>query len=499
MPTLITPLRANNAYFGIGKQAIGGTAVAPSMFPRWLDGTSIAIDISDEEIVEGDASRHVGLVIKNKQVTKLKLVTWARPIIAGMLEEMGMGVGSDVITASTPSTTTNTVVTGGSSTTVGLVSGTGFTSAGAGTFALLVGTGTATDPYETVTFTVPVSGTTLTVAAGYNGGKFKQSHPSGTTIASVASVNTSFTSAASVGATTVVLGNNNGLTGAGTAVIALSAGTANEEIVTVTTPGTGTGPYTYTIANAGVTAKSHSIGDLALTAVAHVLTDQTDGDYYTCEVNLGGASGITIRVRDCKAETIKRSSDNGKLVKYEVDLIGIACAVQGSPSVVTLENHQPFLFTQANGAWNIDGSLTGDALAVEKWDITTKNNLDQVQTEQVTLAASIFGKVQVEANLEVVYTNNTKIGQAFFGGASGTSDVQATVNGSFTTTFTAADGLHLLTFTLATLVYTKVTLPVPKSDGKAFVQPILGKATSNNGLSLFVVQTTVNNLQTTNY
>lgn len=499
MVTLISPLRDSNAYVGISKQAVGGTAVAPSTFIRWLDSTSMGIEVASEEIVEGDTTRHVAFFIKNKQETKIKIVTYIRPILAGMLEAASMGTVSDNITDQTPSTTTNTVVTGGSSTTVGITSNTGFTSAGGGTFQLILGTGTSNDPYETVTFSVPTSGTTLTVASSYNGGVFKSSHPSGTTISSVAVVNTSLTNAPTAGATSFQTGKNTGLTSGGTQSVVLSPGTVNEEIVTVTVPGTGTGPYTYTIANSGTLKYSHSIGDAVLQPVNHVIEDTNDGDYYTVEMNFGGTNGITIRVRDCKVDQIKRSADSGKLLKVEIDLVGIACAVQATPSTVTLEAHQPFLFTQSNGGWTLDGSTTGDALNIQKFDITTKNNLDMVQTEAVIYAASIFGKLQIEVSLDVIYTNNTKIGQAFFGAVGGTADAQSFVLGSCTILFTQADGMHTLQYSIPTLTYHKVALPVPKGDGKAFVQPITAGGSSNNGSNAYVLQTTVANFQTASY
>jgi hypothetical protein len=495
----LVPLRANNAYFGMAKQTVQGTAVAPTTFPRWLDGTAIDLALSVEEIMEGDSTRHISLIVKNKQEVKLKLATYVRPIVAGLIEAATMGTGSDAITTTTPTSTSTGAVTAGSSTSITLTSGTGFAATGqSGTFQMLVGVGTSADPYETVTFTAPTSGAVLTVAAGYNTGKFAQSHPSGTTVANVAAINTSFTSSAIVGATTIVVGNQIGISG--TPLVVLSPGTINEEVVTLTASSvTGTGPWTYTLAGSATLKNAHTSGDTVIAAVSHVETDQTEGDYYTCEVNLGGASGITLRVRDCKVDQCKISADSGKVVKYEVDLTGIACTVQGTPSTVTLENHLPFLFTQANGAWTIDGSTTGDAVAIQKLEITRKNNLDAVQTEALILAAIIFGKLQAEASLTIVYSNNTKINQAFFGSATGTTDAQPVVIGSVLVTFTQADGMNALTLSLPSLVYSKVTLPVPKADGKAFTLPIMGNSTSNNGATAYMMKTTVANFQTTTY
>ena len=84
--TLIIPLRSNNAYIGLAKQTVSGTAVAPTTFPRWLDGTNIQIELKSEEIRESDTSRRLSQVIKNGQSVKLKLSCSPRPIELGLFE-----------------------------------------------------------------------------------------------------------------------------------------------------------------------------------------------------------------------------------------------------------------------------------------------------------------------------------------------------------------------------------------------------------------------------
>ena len=491
----IIPIRADNAYAGLAIQAAQGTGVAPTNFVRWMDGTALTIELTAEDIWEGDGSRRLSQIIKNKQMVKLKIAQTPRPILLGMVETAAMGKGSDSIVASTPSTTTTSVVTGGTSTTVTLTSGTGFFSAGAGTFQLMIGTGTATDPFEIVTFTVPTTlGTTQTVAPGYNGGKFKQSHPSGTNIASIAAVNTSFTSAATAGGTTVVVGNQNGITG--TPTVILSAGLTTEEVVVLNASSvTGTGPWTYTL-NGGATLKNnHAIGDTVTTSVAHLISDQADGNYYTWEVCLGqlsGAAGVTIRITDCKLDQLKVSGKAGSILMYEEDWSGIASVVQTNPSTVTFENHNIFLYAQ--GVWTLNGLTTGDALAFETFDITRKNNLDDtVQTEQLILAAIIFGNLNVDVAADMVYQNAQLLKLVYFGSTSGTTDAQAIGSGALSVTFTQADGFHSVTYALATMHYSKLGEPVPKKDGKHYKQTISSTGVSNQALQAFVMQTTVNN------
>src|SRR6266487_3468261 len=237
MPTVLVPIRSDNAYWGFSKEVVPGTPVAPSVFPRWQDGSSLEYDLKMEEIWEGDGSRRLSQLVKNQQGVKIKLTIMPRMNEIGFFEMLAMGASSDTITTASPSTTLSAGATGGTSTSLSVAANTGLT--GTGNIQMVVGQGTAT--VETATLTLPVTGGgpyVLAVAASYNGGKIANNHSSADTIASVATANTAFTSGASAGATTIIVGNNNGLTGSGTASVVLSPGTANEEIVTITTPGT---------------------------------------------------------------------------------------------------------------------------------------------------------------------------------------------------------------------------------------------------------------------
>src|SRR6185369_5209368 len=100
----IVPIRADNAYVGIGKQSAQGTPVAPSTFVRWLDGTKFEFDLKVEEVWEGDGTRRLSQVIKNNQSVKSAIVFNPRPIELGLFETACMGAGSDAITVPTVST-----------------------------------------------------------------------------------------------------------------------------------------------------------------------------------------------------------------------------------------------------------------------------------------------------------------------------------------------------------------------------------------------------------
>ena len=410
-------IRSDDAYVGLGKQAVQGTAVAPTIFPRWFDGSSIEIDLKAEDVREGDGSRRLSTIIKNLQQAKIKLVCTPRPIEAGFLEQAALGAGADTPTAAATSTTTS-----GASNTAG--------------------------------------STSLTLVA------------------------------------------NTGLTSSGSATLMIEPGTANEEIVTVTTPGTGAGPFVYTItAPATGLAFTHTAGVAVRSATLHVETDQPVLSYFSVEIGLGSLNsqgGQTFRVRDCVVESLKRSGKAGGLLMYEVELVGLVTVQQGSPSTVTLEAHAPILFV--NGVWTLDGVTTGDALNVESFDLTTKDNADLVQTEGLTGVSLIGGKLDVAATFMLVYqATSTYVNRVYFGGAVGTTDSQTLYTGSLTLLFTSADGFHTVQYKVLTLAYTKVTMPVPKADGKHFTFGLQATSTSAQGANAYVIQTTVGNSQTAAY
>lgn len=315
------------------------------------------------------------------------------------------------------------------------------------------------------------------------------------------SVSTQLSAGTSVGASSITVSSNTGLTGSGTIALMLTPGGAAEEVAVFTVPATGVGPYTLTVANSGTLKNAHTSSDTVQSIATHTITDQSDGSYYTIEYGLGslnGAAGPTIRITDCKIESIKRSSKAGQLLEYTVEFNGIATVSQGSPSTVTLEAHSPFLYTQ--GVWTLNGSTTGDALAVESFDIQQKNNLDiGIQTEQLTLAAIIFGNLDVNVTAELVMQNSNLIALTYWGGTTGTTDAQAIGAGSLNLKFTQADTYHSVQYNVPTLHYTKVTEPTPKKDGKHFKVGVTSQGTSNQGANSYILQTTVTNSKSTAY
>lgn len=413
---LIVPIRQDNGYMGFSKQTVSDVAVAPSVFPRWMDGSGLEIDNSSEEINEGDGSRRASIIIKNGQKAKIKLKSALRPNELGFFAQAAMGIGSDAYTAPTVSTTLSALTT--------------------------------------------------------------------------------------VGATTISVAANAGLTGSGTIALVLEAGTATEEIAVFTIPPTGAGPYVLTVAAAGTLKLAHANAGTVKSAATHVITDQSDGDYFTCEVGLGnlfGGSGTAIRVRSCKCSSFKQSSEHGKLLMHEIEFTGIVSVVQATPATVTLEQHGPFLFTQA--AWTLDGSTTVDAANLTKFEITQNNNLDEdTQTEALTLAALLFGNLEIKLSYSVIFTVFSKLYATYFGSTTGTTDAQAIGLGSLVVTFTQPDTLQSVQYKILTLAYIKATWPQLGQSGKHFsmdiegtsiAAPLIGAGANN----AYLLQMTLNNTQ----
>jgi hypothetical protein len=413
---VLIPIRSDSAYFGFAKQSAQGIAAAPTIFPRWLDG-SIEMDMKAEDIWEGDGSRRLSQVIKNGQSVKIKVNFHPRPLELAFMEHAVMGSGSDAVGSPLLATTTTTAIIAATSTTVTLTSVTGLGASGVVAMALEPGTSNE----EIALFQLPATGNVLTLVSTYNNGS-------------------------------------------------------------------------------GKFALAHSSSVAITTSTPHVLTDKVDGDYHTIEVCLGGLSGgagPTLRVKDCKCESVKVSGKSGSLIAYEIEWYGIATTSTGTPATVTLEAHSPFFYT--SGTWTLNGAMTGDAQNVESFDIQRKNALDMTQTENLTMAAIIFGNLALDVGLTLVMVNAQLIALTYFGSTSGTTDTQAIGSGALNLLFTQADTFHTVQYSVPTMHYTKTEPPAPKKDGKHFMLSVAATGVSNQGASAYLLQTTVNNTQTTAY
>lgn len=304
-----------------------------------------------------------------------------------------------------------------------------------------------------------------------------------------------------VGATTITVAASTGLPGSGTIPLVVGAGTANEEIATFNMPATGAGPFVLTVSASGTLKNIHNTSEIVRQTSQHVLADGVDSPYYTLEYGLGslnGGAGPSIRITDCKVESIKREAKAGGLFELELELYGIATTSQGSPSTVSYENHNPFLYSQSNGGWTVNGSTTGDAVAVSSFSVTQKNALDTgIQAEQLTLAALVFGNLDIDVKLDLIFQNSSLIAQTYWNG--GTVDAQPMGAGTTIVKFTQPDNFHVAQYTIPTLQYTKTKMPEPKKDGKHYKLEVEGKSVSNQSANTYLVQCKVLNTNNVTY
>lgn len=182
---ILTPFRGNNYYIGFAEQSDPNTPAAPTIFPRWRNGTKIEIAPAFSEEEEGDGSRRTTLLIKAGQKVKGTIKTSLRPNEKGNFEKWAHGAGSETYTAAAVATTL-AGATLANATSATVHSNTGLT--GSGTIPLVLEAGTSTE--EIAVFTIPATGGsdpyTLAVDSSYNGGHLKLAHASSGTVKSKA-------------------------------------------------------------------------------------------------------------------------------------------------------------------------------------------------------------------------------------------------------------------------------------------------------------------------
>lgn len=108
-------LQENIYYMGFSKQATWGTALAPTVFSQWLDGSLAEPDLTTKKEREGDTGPFITLEFKQRQMWTLKVIQYLRPITAGYLLQALLGSNSDTYTAPTQTTTLSSPIVAGAS------------------------------------------------------------------------------------------------------------------------------------------------------------------------------------------------------------------------------------------------------------------------------------------------------------------------------------------------------------------------------------------------
>lgn len=405
----LTPIQENQFYIGCAKQAAWGTAVAPTQFYRWLDGTDANPETKFQSEREGDTSPYMSLIYKASQYWAFKVMYYARPIGLGQGLQALLGSGSDSYTAPTKSGTLSSAV-----------------AAGATTFSTALNLGN--------------TGTlALNFTPGYSASAYE-----------VATVN----------------------------LVSQS----------------GTGPYTYTLANSAAFKNAHASGDAITSASTHTLTRQ-NGPYDAFSFDsgflpLGSGPGKSFRTQDAVCYQIDLASQTGKplaVTEYWYGCLSAIDAAQLSPvyegqSVVSAAGG-PLLHRQAQSNWLVDGASSGNAATVRGFRLTAKNGtaVEDFLTEGLSPAFFIPGTIDITGALDVVFQSYSQYLETYFGSASaasGTTDSYITGFGSTATTYTA-DAVNSLNLSLPNVYYTAPKL-TPKLDGKPLPQQLAFAASRPN-------------------
>ena len=420
-----TPIAENLFYLGYAKQAQWGTAVAPTQFVRWQDGTDVNADPKIAKEREGDSSPYITLIYKSGQYWAIKIVQYVRPIGVGSSLQALLGSGSD-------------------------------------------------------TYTAPAQSTTLAAAVA-----------AGATAIEVAAA----------------LGNT------GTLAVNLTPGysSAIYEVVTLDlTTESGTGPYTYTLANGTKTRNAHLLGDAVTSASTHVFTRQSRYDAYSLEYAFG--DGVNqpfqaIRLRDSVCTDITLTSAAGKPLKLEETWLAADSALEAALASVVLEGSDvvgaaggPLMHSQAQSQWLVDGASTGNAAMVKQFKLTLKNSTtwDEFQAESIFTDYFIPGTFDVDGQADVIFQSYEQYMETYYGSSSpapNATDSYLTGYGSIATTW-IGDVVNSLGISLPNVAYTAAKM-TPKRDSKPLMQSIVFSGAKLGSTIPFTA--TLNNSQNSQY
>lgn len=254
---------------------------------------------------------------------------------------------------------------------------------------------------------------------------------------------------------------------------------------------TGTGPYTYNLVSGGSFKNAHSSSDAITTVSTHVLTRQpTTYDPYTIEVAFNTAStGKAFRIQDCVCTQVKITSETGKPVIYEETWFGSLATIQAALLTPTFEGTSvignagsPFMHYQASGNWSVDGSTTGNAATVKKFELTLKNSTayDEMIAEALNPTYFTLDNFDIDLTLTAIFQAYNQYLNMYFGSGTApatTVDSYLVGTGAFSTDW-ATDGINELLLSLPYLNYTAGVL-TPKLDGKPLTQSIAASGSAN--------------------
>lgn len=293
-------------------------------------------------------------------------------------------------------------------------------------------------------------------------------------------------SAVVAGATSFSTALNMGNTG--TLALNVDPGYSNNlyEVVNVDlTSKIGTGPYTYNLVAGGTFKYAHAGAAVINSASTHVFAKQPyTFDPYSYEFGWGAAAAPisgAIRMVDSVCTGLTISGQKGQPIRFESDWMAASAKELTALSSPTYEGTNlvggaggPLVWHQGN-IWNINGSTTGPAAAIESFQVQMKLTTawDDLKTELITTGGFLPGNIDISGQFSVVFVSWAQYSDMYFGSNAFTNNAVDSYLVGFESLLLrwASDPVNSFQVNLPRINYTAGKLS-PKLDGKPLKQPI---------------------------
>ncbi|HLZ20727.1 MAG TPA: hypothetical protein VKQ30_01205 [Ktedonobacterales bacterium] len=299
-------------------------------------------------------------------------------------------------------------------------------------------------------------------------------------------VNTTLSAAILAGATQCQVAANLGATGTAVCIFEPGYTSTTWEIATLDlTTKAGTGPYTYTLANAATFQKGHSNAGIVQSASTHAFTRKGAYDPYSIEIGWntdGGTLQKAVRYIDCVCADLKITSEKGKKLKFEHTWYATGFSNLGTFTLPPYETNRPMTHYDANGKWQLNNAATLNALTIDKFDVTFKNSTtpDDCQSEGLNPVYFLPGNCDISGSYEVLFNDWGQYELTYAGARTFTSGAgdSAIVGQEALLALWQPDLLNSLQVSLPNVFYSAAKL-TPRLDAKPLPQPVTFEAINN--------------------
>lgn len=331
-------------------------------------------------------------------------------------------------------------------------------------------------PFKIVEYARPqIAGYALQSLLGSGSDTYTAPAKTGTLAGAVAAGATSFT-------TTTDLGN------LGTLGLNVDPGysSASYEAVTVDcTSKTGSGTFTYSLVAGTAFKQAHNAAAVINTASSHVLaaTPYTF-DPYSYELGYGAAAAPisgALRLVDAVCVGLTISGQKGQPIRFESDWFAASAKELTALQSPTYEGTNvvgaaggPLVWHQGN-IWNINGSTSGNAVAVESFQMQMKRSTawDDLKTELLTPSYFLPGNIDISGQFSVTFLSWAQYSDMYFANTTFTNNAVDSYLVGYESLLLkwTSDAVNSFQINLPRINYTGGSLS-PKLDGKPLKQPL---------------------------